>query len=956
VPYRCYGDHFQAVILLFVLGSCVSAADPSIEACSRAMDEVNHQYAFSNILWLDILFTAVFTVEMILKFIANGVLFSSRDRPWYVDVPYFHNWWNVMDFFFLVIMYLSFSYPQVTALRLLRILRPLRVVRRFRRLRLIVHGVVLSFPSIVATVAAGTFVVVLFAIVGVAAFKGKMYYCTVASIGDTIVTRKSECSGLSLSSEGVMFHASWEQYPTNFDDLPSAISYLIQISSLSSWTSLLSQATSVRGIDLQPVPKSNLLYSVYFVIFVLFANFFVTNIIVAVVVVALDEQRGFTYLTLKQRRHKAVNEAVADTGLIPAPPHTRFPRLQKFVQHKLFAIVLNVAVFFNIAVVASVHLHQEDGWTKAQFALNTTFTAIFALEAALKITAWGLYYFRDLWNDVDFAIVIGSLVELIIEVASSSNSVSLTSIGRSFRLLRVLRSVRSIPSVRGIFLSLAMCIPAIASVFAVLLLLLVMYSILGMSQFGHLKFRENINRDANFRSFWSSFIVVFRMFTLDSWNSIMQEIGFNGIDACSTQQSGWWYRSESGTPHTCGVLNDCGVETISQLYFFSFYLIGSYLFTNVIVAILLDNFRLTSLTSRSAVLLEDLDGYRRAWLRSHVIVGKKEHYEGTIPKPLLSFLCITLFNDDNGLVSSRTSSRLNIHPVLTSISRVNFQKVRIELNMITRERYGDLPDDQMEYHFTDVLRCLCRFQLGVEGLTLREREEREKTLFRIGATLLTPHMRGALQRRLELLRASHAVAEAAANAVTERFESEMGGAFGELYFSMRGGSAAPVDGDDDSPDDSVGNVHNSTRKQSLLSCSDTADYDALVESLLIVFDQLVQEWVSQCREVIAQQEADQRDMLFRRHCSERSQPKGKAALMSRWSTIGAGGSDETQSSRRVVVPLPRFPPTPAPTARFVHNPVLTLFSPNPSSPRRPPREVEEIEIVMDDDETIIELE
>ena len=46
--------------------------------------------------------------------------------------------------------------------------------------------------------------------------------------------------------------------------------------------------------------------------------------------------------------------------------------------------------------------------------LNYFFTAIFTIEAGLKIIAEGKYYFRQGWNIFDFIIVVVSYVAIII--------------------------------------------------------------------------------------------------------------------------------------------------------------------------------------------------------------------------------------------------------------------------------------------------------------------------------------------------------------------------------------------------------------------------------------------------------------------------------------------------------------------------------------------------------------
>ena len=47
-------------------------------------------------------------------------------------------------------------------------------------------------------------------------------------------------------------------------------------------------------------------------------------------------------------------------------------------------------------------------------AINIVFTIIFALEAILKLIAYGLSYFKNTWNKFDFVVVISSLLDVML--------------------------------------------------------------------------------------------------------------------------------------------------------------------------------------------------------------------------------------------------------------------------------------------------------------------------------------------------------------------------------------------------------------------------------------------------------------------------------------------------------------------------------------------------------------
>merc|ERR1712167_106064 len=67
--------------------------------------------------------------------------------------------------------------------------------------------------------------------------------------------------------------------------------------------------------------------------------------------------------------------------------------------------------------------YQETDLYKGLEMLNNIFTGIFLVEMVLKWAAWGLgQYFADYWNQLDFILVISSVLGLIVEVLLTSGS------------------------------------------------------------------------------------------------------------------------------------------------------------------------------------------------------------------------------------------------------------------------------------------------------------------------------------------------------------------------------------------------------------------------------------------------------------------------------------------------------------------------------------------------------
>jgi Ion transport protein len=112
------------------------------------------------------------------------------------------------------------------------------------------------------------------------------------------------------------------------------------------------------------------------------------------------------------------------------------------------------------------------------------YTAIFLVEAIIKIIATGSLYFQDTWNLFDFLITILSIVTILLDqfdVVSVGGSMLVV---RAFRIAKILRLVRRTKSLRYIFKTFIHCLKPLANIGSLLLLILYMYTIVGVYLFG----------------------------------------------------------------------------------------------------------------------------------------------------------------------------------------------------------------------------------------------------------------------------------------------------------------------------------------------------------------------------------------------------------------------------------------------------------------------------------------
>jgi len=126
---------------------------------------------------------------------------------------------------------------------------------------------------------------------------------------------------------------------------------------------------------------------------------------------------------------------------------------------------------------------------------GSVFTAIFTLEAVIKIIAMGFVvhrnsYLRDPWNNLDFVVVISGLIELLgpksppgdggLDTGNEGGAHLELKALRTLRVLRPLRSINAFPSMRKLVGSLLASLPNLASVVAFMFFIFMIFGILSV--------------------------------------------------------------------------------------------------------------------------------------------------------------------------------------------------------------------------------------------------------------------------------------------------------------------------------------------------------------------------------------------------------------------------------------------------------------------------------------------
>lgn len=115
-------------------------------------------------------FTVLFTIEMVTKMIAMGVILDAGS--------YLRNGWNWLDFI-VVVSGLAAAIPgmpKITVLRLFRLMRPLRSLNAIPELKIQVSAMLAALPKLGDVVTLLAFFMIIFAILALQLFGGKLHY------------------------------------------------------------------------------------------------------------------------------------------------------------------------------------------------------------------------------------------------------------------------------------------------------------------------------------------------------------------------------------------------------------------------------------------------------------------------------------------------------------------------------------------------------------------------------------------------------------------------------------------------------------------------------------------------------------------------------------------------------------------------------------------------------------
>uniref|UniRef100_A0A672VCL1 Sodium channel protein n=1 Tax=Strigops habroptila TaxID=2489341 RepID=A0A672VCL1_STRHB len=592
---------FETFIVFMILLSSGALAFEDIYIEQRKTIKTMLEYA-------DKVFTYIFILEMLLKWVAYGYQ------------TYFTNAWCWLDFLIVDVSLVSLTanalgYSELGAiksLRTLRALRPLRALSRFEGMRVVVNALLGAIPSIMNVLLVCLIFWLIFSIMGVNLFAGKFYYCVNTTTDERFevdqINNFSQCEELIKNNQS----ARWKNVKVNFDNVGFGYLSLLQVATFKGWMDIMYAAIDSREVSQQPKYEDNLYMYLYFVIFIIFGSFFTLNLFIGVIIDNFNQQKKKIsqdiFMTEEQKKYyNAMKKLGSKKPQKPIPrPGNKFQGMVfDFVTQQVFDISIMILICLNMVTMMVETDDQSKEMENILYWINLVFIVLFTGECVLKLISLRHYYFTIGWNIFDFVVVILSIVGMFLAEMIEKYFVSPTlfRVIRLARIGRILRLIKGAKGIRTLLFALMMSLPALFNIGLLLFLVMFIYAIFGMSNFAYVKREAGIDDMFNFETFGNSMICLFQITTSAGWDGLLAPILNSGEPDCDPN------KAHPGS----SVKGDCGNPSVGIFFFVSYIIISFLVVVNMYIAVILENFGVATEESAEPLSEDDFEMFYEVW-------------------------------------------------------------------------------------------------------------------------------------------------------------------------------------------------------------------------------------------------------------------------------------------------------------------------------------------------------
>ena len=602
-----FSAFIYAAIIGMVLLACVTTPLYQLEYFKK-YPGISDRYNW--FIWTDIGFATLFTVEAVIKVIADGALWSPN--------AYFRSSWGFIDGVVLLTLWINVftslydpgsGSRAVGAFKALRALRLLNVSDSARDT---FHSViVLGGWKVLSAAFVSLSLLIPFAIYGLNLFAGKMTWCNDWQQYD--VHNLTDCVGESVFSPiGYDMLMPRRVAPVNFvydfDSFGDALFILFQVVSQEGWVDLMWSAQSITGVFTQPAWFSQQGNAVYFVLFNLLGAVFVLTLFVSVFMRNYTEQTGVAFLTAEQRSWLELRKLLRQVAPSKRPNRQRQRQSwqewcyrQAVTKKGGWQRTITGILVAHLILLCMEWYPEPWAWTVTRLLIFFVFTLFYIANIFVRLMGLSWTRFRKSAWDMYSLVVVSAAFATAILVYRDLHSNIYSQIHKLCLVAVALLLIPRNNQLDQLFKTAAASFSAIANLLATWFVLFLVYAIAFTQTFGLTRFGANETDNINFRTVPKALILLFRMSVGEGWNQIMMD--FANIEPPYCTLADEYYET------------DCGSKQWAYALFISWNIISMYIFVNLFISLIYESFSYVyqRSTGLSIISREEIRRFKQAW-------------------------------------------------------------------------------------------------------------------------------------------------------------------------------------------------------------------------------------------------------------------------------------------------------------------------------------------------------
>ena len=567
-------------------------------------------------IFCDIGFAALFSVEAIIKVIADGFFWTPN--------AYYRSSWGFIDGVVLLTLWVnvitslydpSGGSRAVGAFKALRALRLLNVSDSARDT---FHSVIiLGGWKVVSAAFVSISLLIPFAIYGLNLFAGKMMFCNEQNGSGNPINHPLQPYNLTDCVGEFYYNAyNWE-FPAprqvrnswyDFDSFGDALFILFQIVSQEGWADVMWSGQSITGVFTQPANFVSQGNAVFFVIFNLLGAVFVLTLFVSVFMRNYTEQTGVAFLTTDQRSWLELRKLLRQVAPSKRPNNKR---KRENWQEWCYRRAVTKTGRWHRSVTAILVLHlillcleyypEPWVWSRTRDYVYLAFTGFYIVNIIVRIIGLSWTRFRKSAWDVYSVFAIGGTFITTVLLLSNFQQPYYAQLHKLFLVSVVLLLIPRNNQLDQLFKTAAASLTSISNLLATWFVLFLVYAIAMTQAFGLTRFSYNEKGNVNFRTVPKALILLFRMSVGEGWNMVMEDFARVVPPYCTTANN--YYGG------------DCGSPEWARALFISWNILSMYIFVNLFISLIYESFSYVYQRSSglSVISREEVRRFKQAW-------------------------------------------------------------------------------------------------------------------------------------------------------------------------------------------------------------------------------------------------------------------------------------------------------------------------------------------------------